>query len=551
MDRRKFVKSLTAGTAGSVLLGGIPVRLLAGNHDLKKLAAQSSNDNVLVFVQMHGGNDALNTLIPVDQYNEYYSYRANIAIPDHGSRKFINVDDSIPVADQVGLHPDMIGFKNLYDEGKATIVQNVGYDNMNLSHFRGRDIVFMGLGGNDDTLGVHSGWMGRFLNYEFPNYPDDYPNPDMQDPIAIELGSALSVAFHRENGIPIGLNVWSPEKFYELISGVGIDDSSIQFPDGHAGDELRYLWQFENVSNEYAGRLKEVYNSGSNSPNVTYPETYPYNTPDNYRNNPLSGQLQLIARLLKGGIKTRIFLCRIGGFDTHGSQVEEYDSSLGEHAALLYHLSSAIKAFQDDLSGLGMEDKVLTMTFTEFGRRVHSNLSYGTDHGTATPIFLFGKGLKGGIVGTNPDLNDLDNGNLKYAIDYRQVYTSVVQDWFGGSDDAVNATGFGQWLDKKIPLFNSTGIKDYPSGKGSEFIDCFPNPARNQATFIFSLTKPSFVSLVIFNVEGKIVKTVYQGNKLFGPQKINADISDLPAGNYIYQMSTGNFQSSKQLIIRR
>ena len=551
MDRRKFVKNLTAGTAGSVLLGGIPVRLLAGNYDLKKIAAQSPNDNVLVFVQMHGGNDALNTLIPIDQYNEYYSYRANIAIPDHGSRKFINVDDSLPVADQVGLHPDMIGFKSLYDEGKATIVQNVGYDNMNLSHFRGRDIVFMGLDGNDDTLGVHSGWMGRFLNYEFPNYPDDYPKADMPDPIAIELGSALSLAFHRENGIPIGLNVWSPEKFYELISGVGINDSTIQFPDGHAGDELKYLWQFENVSNEYAGRLKEVYNNGSNSPGVTYPETYPFNAPENYRNNPLSGQLQLIARLLKGGIKTRIFLCRIGGFDTHGSQVEEYDSSLGEHAALLYHLSSAIKAFQDDLSGLGMEDKVLTMTFTEFGRRVHSNLSYGTDHGTATPIFLFGKGLQGGIVGTNPDLNDLDNGNLKYAIDYRQVYTSVVQDWFGGSDEAVNVTGFGNWLDKKIPLFKSTGLQDFSSGKGSEFIDCFPNPARQEVTFMFSLTKPSFVSLIIYDVQGKIAKTVYQGNRLFGPQKIKTDISGLPAGNYIYQMKTGSYQASKQLIIRK
>ncbi len=178
MNRRLFLRNLSLASAGSMVLAGVPVRLMAGNSRLK-MAAASGNDNVLIFVQLHGGNDALNTLIPINQYDTYYNYRANIAIPSSGSRKFISVDNTLAPEDQVGLHPDMIGFKELYDQGKATIVQNVGYPDMNMSHFRGRDIVFEGGGATDDYA---SGWMGRFLDHEYPGYPDGYPNDTMTRP---------------------------------------------------------------------------------------------------------------------------------------------------------------------------------------------------------------------------------------------------------------------------------------------------------------------------------------------------------------------------------
>jgi uncharacterized protein (DUF1501 family) len=329
---------------------------------------------------------------------------------------FINLDDSIPVQDQAGLHPDMIAFKTLYDQNKAVIVQNVGYPDMNMSHFHGRDIMYMGVDGNDDNSGVSSGWMGRWLDTEYPGYPEGYPNDNMPDPIAIEMGSAMSIAFHRDDGIPIGMNVQSPEEFYNLINGVGNPETLLYRPEGHAGDELEYLWEFEAMSNVYASRLRDVYLAGTNS-SVDYPEEYPNPAPANFINNPLSGQLRLIARLISGGIKTRIFLCRIGGFDTHAAQVDPSNSSYGAHAALLYHLSSSIKAFQDDLANMGLEDKVLTMTFTEFGRRVYSNESLGTDHGTSTPVFIFGKAVDGKIIGASPDLTDLNNGNLRYSVD--------------------------------------------------------------------------------------------------------------------------------------
>jgi uncharacterized protein (DUF1501 family) len=543
MNRRIFLRNLSLASAGSVVLAGVPVNLMAGNSRLK-MAAASGNDNVLIFVQLHGGNDALNTLIPINQYDTYYNYRANIAIPSSGKRKFIPVDNTLAPEDQVGLHPDMIGFKELYDQGKATIVQNVGYPDMNMSHFRGRDIVFEGGGATDNFA---SGWMGRFLDHEYPGYPTGYPSDSMRDPIGIEMGNIMSIAFHREDGIPMGINIHNPEQFYQLITTVGVDPP-ILYPDSHAGNELRYLMELEKKANQYAGRLKEAYDNGSNSA-VSYPEAYPLSAPESFLSNPLSGQLKLIARLLKGGLKTRIFLCRIGGFDTHGKQVEDYDSTLGKHAALLYHLSSAIKAFQDDMAALGIEDNVLTMTFTEFGRRVYSNGSYGTDHGSATPIFLFGKGLKGGILGTNPDLDNLHDGNIVYSTDYRQVYTSVVQDWFGASDEAMRATGFDQWVGQRLDLIAGvSAVKGDMNTLKPGLAGCYPNPVIRETAVTYFVQEPSAVSFRVFTITGKEIKQVetYAGSA--GRNEYTIDLGELKPGEYILQISNPRFKDSIKLI---
>jgi len=542
MERRKFIRNLTLGSAAGFTLGGIPMNLLAGNSALKSIASASDNENILVFIQLHGGNDALNTLIPVSQYNDYYNLRPNIAIKEAGTRKFINVDTTVDEADQVGLHPDMLSFKDMYDNGMVSIVQNVGYPDMNLSHFRGRDIVFMGGDSYDD---YQSGWMGRFLDNVYPGYPDDYPNKDMLDPLGVELSGTMSLAYHRETGIPIGLNLGSPQQFYDLINSVGVDPP-ITIPDSHAGDELEYIMEFEKKSNQYAERLKDVYEAGSNS-SVVYPETYPYATQANYANNPLSGQLKLIARMIEGGVKTRIFLCRIGGFDTHGEQTVDYDPSLGIHASLLYHLSSAIKAFFDDMKILGIDQKVMAMTFTEFGRRAYSNASYGTDHGTSTPVMLFGPGLNPGIYGTNPDLNDLSNGNLKYNIDYRNIYTSIVQDWFGADNQTLIDTGFSEWVDSRLPLVaGATGVNDLLNGKGINY-RLYPNPVSDQLNIFYQLQTQGTVKFTVLDSSGRVVRSLsQQGYNGDNQQSIN--ISELPEGLYHLRMVQGNYKTSSQFI---
>jgi len=544
MKRRHFIRNVAYGSAAGLSLGGVPLNLLAGNPALKQMAADSVNDKVLVFIQMHGGNDGLNTLIPISQYDDYYNLRPNIAIKHTGTRSYLEVDNTVEENARVGLHPEMLAFKQMYDQEKVAIIQNVGYPDMNLSHFRGRDVVFMG-GDESGNNNYQSGWMGRYLDNIYPGYPDAYPSETMEDPIGIELSGTLSLAFHRENGIPIGLNIGSPEQFYQLINSVGVDPP-IAFPDSHAGDELRYIMEFENKSNQYAGRLKEVYDAGSNSP-VEYPEVYPYASP--IRANNLSSQLKLIARLIKGGVKTKIFLCRIGGFDTHGEQVDENDPSLGVHAALLHNLSGAVKAFYDDLANLGIDEKVLSLTFTEFGRRAKSNASFGTDHGTATPVFVFGTQLNNGIYGVNPSLKveDMNNYNLVYNIDYRRIYTSVIQDWFEGDNEALIQTGFDQWVDDKLHIVNTTGISDYTPGKNPTSLLIYPNPVQDRLHIQVQLELRGEVSLHVIDAAGRKAKSL-QVEGVFGPNSYGMDVSDLENGMYHLQMiHRGTSYSSKFL----
>ena len=351
MKRRGFIRKLPLIAGAPFVLNNIPITAMAKYAPLQRLAATSSNDRILVLIQLHGGNDGLNAVIPINQYADYYNIRPNLAIPDNGKRKYIELDSTLADEQQIGLHPDMAQMKGLYDNARLNIVQNVAYENVNGSHFRSRDIWFMG--GNYDEY-LPSGWMGRYLDYEFPGYPDAYPNTDMPDPTGIEIGNGVSLAFHRANGIPMAISIQNPDQFYDLINSVGGDPPE-SIADTHYGEELKWIMQIEEKSNQYASRLKEVFDNGTNSANVTYPELYPLNAPQGRIKNTLAPQLKMIARLLAGGIKTKIFLARLGGFDTHAEQVEQYDATMGTHASLLYHISSAMKAFQDDLKDLGLE----------------------------------------------------------------------------------------------------------------------------------------------------------------------------------------------------
>lgn len=536
MNRRNFIDKVAKSSALAMLLGNVPVKLMAMNHRAIQAVLEGNSDRIIILIQMHGGNDGLNTVLPINQYSNYYNLRPNIAIPDHGSRKFITLDSTLSDNQLVGVHPDMTSFKDLYDQGRATVVQNVGYENMNLSHFRGRDIMFMG-GGSTDNFS--SGWMGRFLDKAYPGYPTSYPNSTMPDPLALELGSSFSLAFHRDNGIPVGFNIENPQRFYELITGVGVAPP-ITFPDSHAGDELRYLMEFEKQSNNYAGRLKDAYNAGHNTASVNYPTTYPLNADARFVNNPLSDQLKLIARLISGGLKTRIYLCRIGGFDTHADQVENYNTTMGAHAALLYHLSSAMKAFQDDLAGQSLEDRVISMTFTEFGRRVYSNASYGTDHGKSFPMLMFGSALKGGVVGANANLSDLDDGNLKFQIDYRQVYTTLLSDWFGVSNDTLNAIYFGPWANQKLDLIENSLVLSNAPPKQVVIEELYPNPTRNMVYLVVKISSPAEVTMKIYDITGRFIMEKNLGRTADGYIRAEFTAGSFEPGIYQCFISAGN-----------
>ncbi|HBH21916.1 MAG TPA: hypothetical protein DDY13_00690 [Cytophagales bacterium] len=192
------------------MLNSIPIQAMARNSELHRLAASVLVDKALVLVQLHGGNDGLNMLAPIDQYASYYNMRPNIAIPETSNRSYLNLDPTLPVQDQVGEHLVMLDLKALYDKARVNIVQSVALENINFSHFRSRDIWFMG--GDYDEY-KDAGWMGRYLDHVFPGYPDDYLNPGMTDPLAVETGPSVSLAFHTGKGIPASLSINNPNSF--------------------------------------------------------------------------------------------------------------------------------------------------------------------------------------------------------------------------------------------------------------------------------------------------------------------------------------------------
>lgn len=536
MNRRNFMRLTSMAGSGLLLkLNGVPIHSLAGSDFLDMIAKSGPNDKVLVLIQLHGGNDGLNMVIPVENYSHYYNHRPNIAIQQNGNRKYIPLDPTLPAAKQVGLHPDMTGAKAMYDNGNMAVIQSVSYENMNGSHFRSRDIWHMG--GNYNEY-FSSGWMGRYLEHYYPNYPDNYPNPTVPDPLAIEIGTGVSLAFHRNEGIPAGLSIQDPNAFYNLINSVG-GEPPLNLPDTHAGKEIEYIMQIEKQSNRYADRLRNVYNSGTNSGTV-YPDLYPFIAPAGSLRNPLAPQLKIVSRLLSGGIGTKVFLCRIGGFDTHANQVVQSNTSMGSHAALLYHISSAVKAFYDDLRNLGIADRVLTMTYSEFGRRVISNASYGTDHGNAAPMLIFGTCINGGVYGENPDLINLQNGNIPMQYDYRQVFSSVIKDWFGADDAAIDAVRFGDYIDNRIDYIHCKTLNTKELFREKGWMKCHPNPTAEQLTVSYYLTNEASLKIEVMDVSGRIIISENVGIKAQGEHQLELRLSNYQAGTYIVSLTTNS-----------
>ena len=545
MKRRSFIKTSLGAAAVPIFVNGLPMQLLA--NGFTKMAAASTNNRVVVIIQLMGGNDGLNTLVPVDQYNEYFDLRPNIAIPDTGSRKYIPLNPTDPPESQLGLHPDMSHFKEMYDDDRVTIVQNVAYDNPDMSHFRGRDIWFMGGGSTDN---YHSGWLGRYLDGTYEGYPDEYPNEEMPDPLGLEFGFNQSLLFQREQGIPAGLAILDPDTFYQLTSGAGIDPPD-WLPDSYYGDEMAYLMDLELKSNQYADRIKEVYENGSNSENVVYPETYPGEVEEGYQTNDLAWQLKAVAKLLSGGSKTKTFLVKLNGFDTHADQTLDGNSTEGIHAALLYHLSSAVKAFYDDMKDQGFEHRVLTLTTSEFGRRVESNASFGTDHGTAAPQLLFGPMLKHRLIGNPPNLSDLIDGNLKHAFDYRQIYTGILMDWMEAPPEIVDEVLWSDFVDSRLELFHDA--IGYPEENRFTRIDnlkIYPNPASGATHAEFSLNKPGHIELSLFDLNGRNVAKIFEGQKSSGKHQISFSVASLESGYYLLRLKSGFKIQSKKLIVQ-
>lgn len=392
LTRREFLKVGGGTVAGTTLL---PPFLARAAHSAATLGAVSAYgaDTILVVVQMSGGNDGLNTVVPygVDGYR--------------GSRSNIGIGEGsiLPLTDRIGLHPEMGKLRDRYRAGQVAIIQGVGYPNPNLSHFRSMEIWHTAV---PDAY-VSSGWLANHLAVV-----------DQQNPMyAVSVTDSLSAALQGGGvSVPAIANI---QAYQFRTDG--------RYP-ADRGNKLGYATWAYGLS--YPGRPYEdhVARSGASALESTQrvQETAAaYQSQVQYPQFALANNLKTVAQLMAADLGTRIYYTSFGGFDTHSNQPNT-------HARLLGGFSNSVDAFLQDVERMGKSDRVLLMTFSEFGRRVQENGSNGTDHGTAGPMFVIGSGVRGGIYGDHPSLTQLDgNRNLRYEVDFRSVYGTALGGWLG------------------------------------------------------------------------------------------------------------------------
>jgi uncharacterized protein (DUF1501 family) len=521
MKRKEFLRNTMAGAILPTVINGFSLKSFAADSPLAKLLGTGTdNDHVLVIVQLQGGNDGLNMVIPIDGYSNYYNARANVAIEEP---RILRLSGN----DKTGLHPSMTGLQAMYNEGKLGVVQSVGYPQPDFSHFRATDIW---MSASDSNQVLVNGWGGRYLDYEYPNFPTGYPSSSMPDPLGIQIGSVTSLVFQGPS-VSMGMSISNPTSFYNLISGV--EDPA---PNTLAGKELKYVRQVAKQTSQYADVVKNA------AINVTVQNPYP-------APNPLADQLKIVARLVKGGLKTKIYMVSYGGFDTHSLQTTTTDTSTGTHANLLKNVSDAIKAFQDDLKFLGVENRVMGLTFSEFGRRIKSNSSTGTDHGAAAPLFIFGSNAKQMVHGTNPAIPAVAtvNDNIPMQYDFRSVYASMLQDWL-----CVKNTDLQQIMLKNfqnIPLVKSSACTpSVPNTGGTTLIDNYPNPFHQGTTIRFT-TAGGHTLVQVMNTLGQVIATpVDREYPAAGTYTIFWDSRQLGSGVYYARFQNGAVQHVRTMM---
>lgn len=390
----------------------------AGNSTyLQEVSERPATDsalkkNVLVVIQLSGGNDGLGTVIPYTD-GTYFTSRPTLALK---SEQILRLTDS------VGLHPNLKGLKGLYDNGHMAVMQGVGYPNPNRSHFRSMAIWQSAR----PDVNEPTGWLGRLLEAE-----DDDEENTLR---ALNIGALLPRTLWNESTlVPSITNL---ETYQFRADGRYLGDPAAQM------DAIHHLCQAHTTHGAFEEYVSQSAIDAFSSSDVLKQAVGRYQTTVTYGNNPFAEGMKLIAQVIAADLGTRIFYISLGGFDTHANQA-------AVHANLLAMLDEGVTSFYNDLERMGKADQVAVMTFSEFGRRVRENGSAGTDHGTSLPMFVIGGGIKGGIYGNNPNLTDLENGDLRMQTDFRTIYASVIRNWLGADPGRVLE---GNWGDVKFTL---------------------------------------------------------------------------------------------------
>ncbi len=499
MKRREFLKYGLTTAAIPMMLNGHGMQVLARGLFSPQLYSMHP-ERKLVLVQLNGGNDGLNTFIPLDQYSNLFKVRQNIIIPEN---KLLSFND------QIGLHPSMEGVNELFRAEKLLLAQNVGYPEPNLSHFRSKDII---TSGSASDVVLRSGWIGRMLNDIHPDYPDGYPNGAYPHPLGLSIGSMASPTCQGfTNNLSSVIN--------NLDTSFQAPGSPSNIPDTPYGHELEFINGVMEQTEVYLEAITEIASKSKNL-STHYPES----------GNSLADQLRIVARLIAGGLQTQVYVVSLGGWDTHSGQVEEGVPEGGRHGELLLQLSEALYAFQDDLDLLGVADEVIGMVFSEFGRRIKSNDSFGTDHGTAWPAMLFGSRINPVVLGPNPVIPETveKDTNLSMGIDYRSLYASIFKAWFETPEEAIESVLEGKFSYLPILKQEATAIRESQTAT----LKAYPNPARDKLKVELLVREGSY-DLSLMDESGRQIRKILTGQKLSGKHQIVLQLAELSPGQYI------------------
>ena len=402
VTRRDLLRGSVVSLAGGIYMPNLFARALSIAQADASPAVSAGPDagRTMIIIQLAGGNDGLNTVIPY-QDSAYYSARPHLAIKQQ---------DVVPLDGRLGLNPALKELKPIWDQGHVAIVEGVGYDHPSLSHFQAMDIWQTA----DPTLQTHDGWLSQLVE----GMVDSQGHPLG----ALALGATLPPALCCP---PTPPPVVDSPTTYQLMS-----DPRYPKAASSREDTLKKLYSSYQAPAPYAALLEATAESAAITTTLLQQIVTGYQPKATYPSGPLADGLKVFAAMIAGGHGLRIGYIMLGGFDTHAAQAQHHDQ-------LLATLSTSLSAFYADLDAQGKADDTLVLTWSEFGRRVSENASLGTDHGTAAPLFVVGKAVKGGFYGQPPDLTNLDSGNLKFAVDFRSVYASVLDEWLQADSKAV------------------------------------------------------------------------------------------------------------------
>ncbi len=512
MDRRNFLR--TGAALGLPLFAGAPLSASLTNS-LQTLVDPDS-DRVLVLVQLNGGNDGLSTLVPIDQFDRLMGVRRNLMLPQN---QLLNIDNNL------AFHPNAAGMHRLYQDGKMTAIQGVAYPDQNRSHFRSTDI-WTSASEADEV--VTSGWLGRNFQREFPEFPEGYPDEANPHPFAIAIGNQVSQTC-QGIGTNFSMAVTDP---FNLLTLAGGDDAPL--PDNFYGEELDFLRTSIVQANAYGAVVNEVAEQGQSL--VEYPD------------NRFAQALKNVAYLISGGLQTKVYVVSLGGFDTHANQVVEGDAGSGIYSGLMETLSGGLDAFHRDLTAQSLDERVLSMTFSEFGRRIKSNDSLGSDHGTAAPLFLMGNCVQGGVLGQNAEIGEevAVNEGVAMQYDFRDVYGTVFEDWFGLEPADVRTVLSHDYV--HLPILSgcdATSVGD--ELVASLEVKLWPNPMEDQANLSFTFDG-GHANLSISDASGRLVDTVFSRTLVAGEHQFSLDVSRYAAGIYFVRLQTGATVATQRMI---